>query len=92
MTTAKALTEQLEAEKLEVTKSSVTPLALQVNTGFIPATEAFKAGQAIVQDESAMLAVESMALKADDQVLDACAAPGGKNHTDCCPVRDRTSH
>ncbi|BDI02028.1 16S rRNA (cytosine(967)-C(5))-methyltransferase RsmB [Ligilactobacillus murinus] len=78
VTTAKALTEQLEAEKLEVTKSSVTPLALQVNTGFIPATEAFKAGQAIVQDESAMLAVESMALKADDQVLDACAAPGGK--------------
>jgi 16S rRNA (cytosine967-C5)-methyltransferase len=78
VTTAKALTEQLEAEKLEVAKSSVTPLALQVNTGFIPATEAFKAGQAIVQDESAMLAVESMALKADDQVLDACAAPGGK--------------
>ena len=74
----KVTTEQLEAEKLEVTKSSVTPLALQVNTGFIPATEAFKAGQAIVQDESAMLAVESMALKADDQVLDACAAPGGK--------------
>ena len=78
VTTAKALTEQLEAEKLEVAKSSVTPLALQVNTGFIPATEAFKAGRAIVQDESAMLAVESMALKADDQVLDACAAPGGK--------------
>ena len=28
--------------------------------------------------KDAMLAVESMALKADDQVLDACAAPGGK--------------
>ena len=78
VTTAEALAAQLEAEKLEVAKSPVTPLALQVNTGFIPATEAFKTGQAIVQDESAMLAVESMAINAGDQVLDACAAPGGK--------------
>ena len=32
----------------------------------------------IIQDESAMLAVESMDIQEDDIVLDACAAPGGK--------------
>src|SRR5699024_1164029 len=39
---------------------------------------AYKAGKITVQDESAILSVESMKVKPDDQVLDACAAPGGK--------------
>ncbi|CAM2762711.1 hypothetical protein IV48_GL000123 [Fructilactobacillus fructivorans] len=38
----------------------------------------FKAGMFTIQDESAMLPVQSMDIHGDDYVLDACAAPGGK--------------
>ncbi len=70
--------EKLQAEGFEVATSPVTPLALRVSGGFVPASHTFKAGEVIVQDESAMLAVESMAIAGPEQVLDACAAPGGK--------------
>lgn len=45
-----------------------------------PANQAtlFKNGQLTIQDESAMLPAESMALQPNMMVLDACAAPGGK--------------
>lgn len=68
----------LIAEGFSVEESPVTPLALRLTGGFIPASASFKAGEIFVQDESAMLAVESMAVEASDRVLDACAAPGGK--------------
>ncbi len=76
LTTKAALEAALPDFQLEA--SPVTPLALRAQGGFIPATQAFQTGEVFVQDESAMLAVESMQVQADDQVLDACAAPGGK--------------
>lgn len=63
---------------LEVETSPVTPLALRISGGFIPSLKQFAKGEVFVQDESAMLAVESMQVQPTDQVLDACAAPGGK--------------
>ena len=38
----------------------------------------WRAGSVLVQDGAAQLAVEALALQAHEQVLDACAAPGGK--------------
>ncbi|MBY7147557.1 methyltransferase domain-containing protein, partial [Levilactobacillus brevis] len=38
----------------------------------------FADGAITIQDESAMLPVEALQLRPGDQVLDACAAPGGK--------------
>ncbi|KRL83714.1 16S rRNA (cytosine(967)-C(5))-methyltransferase RsmB [Ligilactobacillus apodemi] len=76
--TKEQVIESLAKEQIVATPSLVTPLALQIESGFIPTSETFKAGKVIVQDESAMLAVESMNIAPNDKVLDACAAPGGK--------------
>lgn len=69
---------RLHQAGFEVEESPVTPEALRLTGGFIPATEAFAKGQIIVQDESAMLAVDSMEILPNALILDACAAPGGK--------------
>ena len=68
----------LEKEGFKVSKSLVSPLGLRVSGGFIPQSDAYKRGLVTVQDESAMLAVDSMDVKSTDVVLDGCAAPGGK--------------
>jgi 16S rRNA (cytosine967-C5)-methyltransferase len=44
----------------------------------ISSTRSFIDGDVTVQDESAMLVAETMQLEAGQNVLDACAAPGGK--------------
>lgn len=38
----------------------------------------FKTGRMTIQDESAMLPAESLIIKPNDLILDACSAPGGK--------------
>ena len=38
----------------------------------------FRSGQLTIQDESSMLVAPSMQIEPQHQVLDACAAPGGK--------------
>lgn len=78
VTTKEKVVAELTAAGFKVEASPVTPEALRLEGGFIPATVAFAKGQIIVQDESAMLAVDSMHLLPTEQILDACAAPGGK--------------
>lgn len=46
--------------------------------GGIVQTELFKDGKLTVQDEAASLAVMAFDFKGNEQVLDACSAPGGK--------------
>lgn len=75
--TSDMLTELTEAG-LTVHRSKVTPNALVVEKGMLANLPQFKDGQITLQDESAMLAVESMELQPTFKVLDACAAPGGK--------------
>ncbi|MFK5675686.1 16S rRNA (cytosine(967)-C(5))-methyltransferase RsmB [Ligilactobacillus sp. LYQ60] len=70
--------EALRRAGLAVTPSPITPVGLRVTGGFVPATAAFKQGLITVQDESAQLAVDALMVRPADQVLDACAAPGGK--------------
>lgn len=69
---------QLRAAGIEFQKSRVAPNALVITKGELLGSALFATGQITVQDESAMLAVDSMNVQPGDRVLDACAAPGGK--------------
>ena len=79
-TTAEELTAQLEEAGVQVQKHPWLEncLILQ-STGSIEQLEAFQKGLFYVQDAAARLAVCCAALEKDMQVLDCCAAPGGKS-------------
>jgi len=69
----------LETEGFTAIKSVVAAHAYVVSGGHVASSKAYHDGLLTIQDESAMLPVESMQLTADvKQVLDAAAAPGGK--------------
>ncbi|ETY74539.1 16S rRNA methyltransferase [Lactiplantibacillus fabifermentans T30PCM01] len=72
------VTSALTNEGLTVEPSEISPLGLVVTEGQAVTTEAMKYGMFTIQDESAQLAVAAMDPQQGDQVLDACAAPGGK--------------
>lgn len=71
--------ELLKAEELWAEPIEPTPAGLQleqpVNVDKLPG---FEQGKVSVQDAAAQMASELLAPIADDRVLDACAAPGGK--------------
>ncbi|MGT2756130.1 16S rRNA (cytosine(967)-C(5))-methyltransferase RsmB [Streptococcus ovuberis] len=46
--------------------------------GHFAGTDYFKTGALAIQDETSQLVAPTLALKGDEFVLDACAAPGGK--------------
>lgn len=67
------------AEEYEVQPSLVASDGLRLKNGpSVAQSTSFQAGNVIAQDESAMLVGETMQLSEGQQVLDACAAPGGK--------------
>ncbi|MDF7636701.1 16S rRNA (cytosine(967)-C(5))-methyltransferase RsmB [Leuconostocaceae bacterium ESL0958] len=69
----------LEAEGFEVQPSQLAAEALLVTGGHVAASQAYQDGLVTLQDESAMLPVEALAIEDDvERVLDAAAAPGGK--------------
>ncbi|WP_281164859.1 16S rRNA (cytosine(967)-C(5))-methyltransferase RsmB [Liquorilactobacillus sicerae] len=59
-------------------RSQLSPTSLIIQSGFAGNSQLFKNGSIVFQDESAACVVASMELKANQKVLDACAAPGGK--------------
>ncbi|GAY72929.1 ribosomal RNA small subunit methyltransferase B [Lentilactobacillus kosonis] len=69
---------QLEEEGFKVSDSLVATSGLILQGKLAINSQLFKDGVITIQDESAMLPVESMTINGDDQVLDACSAPGGK--------------
>lgn len=77
MTTPNEAIAALNSANLTAAPSQIAQAGL-VTTGFVPKTQAYQTGLVTLQDESAMLAVEALAVKPNDVVLDACAAPGGK--------------
>lgn len=58
--------------------SQVSSEGIIISDGQIIHSDFFTDGLLTIQDESAMLPVESMRISPDDNVLDACSAPGGK--------------
>ncbi|QMU07762.1 16S rRNA (cytosine(967)-C(5))-methyltransferase RsmB [Levilactobacillus suantsaii] len=69
---------ELEMAGFTVTESEVSGEGLRIDGQPASRSELFNQGQMTIQDESAMLPVEALQLQPGDQVLDACAAPGGK--------------
>lgn len=78
LTTVPQLADNLKQQGIDVEASQLTPDALVASNGFLAGTPAFAAGQYTIQDESSMLVAPSLQLQPATQVLDACAAPGGK--------------
>lgn len=76
--TSSELQGQLEKEGITTYPSKIADDGLVAKKVFLAGTPEFKQGDFIIQDESAMLAVESMDVQSGQSVLDACAAPGGK--------------
>ena len=70
---------QLEEEGYMIELSSVIPEAIRSLKGNLAASSAFKSGLLTIQDESSMLAAYALGVEANDLILDACAAPGGKS-------------
>lgn len=77
-TNLEELQSQLSDLGFEVRKSEVAADALVVSNGVAAHTDLFKQGFYTIQDESAMLPVQSMDINSSDVILDTCAAPGGK--------------
>lgn len=69
---------ELTREGVEYRDSRVCPAALVITKGEVINSPLFDQGAITIQDESAMLAVDSMTIQPHDRILDACAAPGGK--------------
>lgn len=59
-------------------RSSLSPVGLVKKSGYFAGTDYFKNGELTLQDESSQLVAPTLKLEGDEQVLDACAAPGGK--------------
>jgi 16S rRNA (cytosine967-C5)-methyltransferase len=72
------LARRLEAEGVVVEPTAIAPHGLITIDGRVLATEAFRVGDFVVQDEASQLIPELAAQPTGARVLDACAAPGGK--------------
>lgn len=70
--------EELENEGFEVEKSQVSSVGIRAEKGQFSRSKLFQKGWITIQDETSMLVAEALDVKAHHQVLDACAAPGGK--------------
>lgn len=75
----------LDQAGIETRPSAMAPDALVITKGEVLSSDLFAQGAITVQDESAMLAVDSMQVQPGDRVLDACAAPG-EDGPDCGPA------
>ncbi|QNQ80270.1 16S rRNA (cytosine(967)-C(5))-methyltransferase RsmB [Lactobacillus sp. PV034] len=70
--------EQLNAAGIKSVPSKLTDHNLIIEHGNVADTELFKAGKITIQDSAASLAVDAFDFSGDEEVLDACSAPGGK--------------
>ena len=77
-TSREELKAALEAMGAAVQEGNLSPAALHVKGSDLLGTVLFKKGHFSVQDESSMLAVETLDPQPGETVIDICAAPGGK--------------
>jgi 16S rRNA (cytosine967-C5)-methyltransferase len=79
-TTPESLKQELEEQNIKVESGFYLPYAFRIsNYDHLSAIQAFQEGKFQVQDESSMLIGELAQVHATDNVLDVCAAPGGKS-------------
>jgi 16S rRNA (cytosine967-C5)-methyltransferase len=78
--TREEVIELLKEAGYDAEPSVIAPAGIAINRGGnLADTDGFREGMWTVQDESSMLVAEVLAPKAGMQVLDCCAAPGGKS-------------
>lgn len=75
------LAARLAAEGVVTEPTTVAPHGLHVVSGGALATESFRQGRFLVQDEASQLIGELGSLPDRARVLDLCASPGGKTMT-----------
>lgn len=74
-----SLKKELEAEGVHVSQHSYLPYALELSGfDYLEDLDTFQDGKFSVQDISSMLVCEMADPKEGDNVIDVCAAPGGK--------------
>lgn len=76
--TPEEVVEMLESEGLEAVQSKLVPECLIVTEGQPVKTATFEKGFITIQDESSMLPAYALQVEPNMEVLDMCAAPGGK--------------
>jgi 16S rRNA (cytosine967-C5)-methyltransferase len=77
----------LEVAGFRVARHPAAPDALRIEPADVWQLPGFAEGKVSVQDAAAQLAVELLAPRAGERILDACAAPGGKT----CHVLERVT-
>ncbi|GIO18330.1 ribosomal RNA small subunit methyltransferase B [Oceanobacillus oncorhynchi subsp. incaldanensis] len=77
-TNRETVIEQLEREGFMVSASQFSPQGILIEKGNIFKTNLLQEGFITIQDQSSMLAAESLKLEPGMKVLDTCSAPGGK--------------
>ncbi|MCI8526003.1 MAG: 16S rRNA (cytosine(967)-C(5))-methyltransferase RsmB [Oscillospiraceae bacterium] len=91
-TTERALREAWEGAGVSCTAHPWMPgCCLLRDTGRVEAMACFRAGEVLVQDAAARLAVTSMGLRPGMRVLDCCAAPGGKSFAAAMELQNQGS-
>ena len=68
----------LDGQKLKWHRGVVEDAYVVEDAGNLAATEGYRKGLYSIQGESAMLAAQAVGARPGMQILDACAAPGGK--------------
>ncbi|WEG73172.1 16S rRNA (cytosine(967)-C(5))-methyltransferase RsmB [Vagococcus intermedius] len=71
--------ESVSDDGIEVEESKLSPVGITGKKGFLAGSWLFKEGKLTIQDETSMLVAPSLQIEPSHQVLDACAAPGGKS-------------
>lgn len=68
----------LKEEGIEARRGELAEDAILIEKGNVAHTRAFQDGFLSIQDESSMLVARALGPEQGDDVLDSCAAPGGK--------------
>ena len=76
VTDASRLDEIAEATGAE--RSVLSPVGLVKSSGYFAGTDYFKEGLLTIQDETSQLVAPTLGILGEEEILDACAAPGGK--------------
>ncbi|QOR68514.1 16S rRNA (cytosine(967)-C(5))-methyltransferase RsmB [Cytobacillus suaedae] len=77
-TTIEEVLTMLKEEGYEVEKGDLSEDSVKITKGNLVSSHAFSEGYLTIQDESSMLVARALDIQHNHQVLDSCAAPGGK--------------
>lgn len=90
-TDKEALLQILNEEGYQAEEGNLSPDAIKLEKGSIADSRFFKEGFVTIQDESSMLVARALGVQPEENVLDACAAPGGKS-THMGELMNNTGH